>query len=458
MAVRSNKWTHDELGPLKIVLDHRNPRIEVPRNATQMMIREKLLAHEDVADLARKIIKSDGLMHGDRIITLVENSTHTVLEGNRRVAACQMLLDPTLIPTGYKQKFPRASPALKKNIKLVLSDVAPSREAAEPILTRRHTEQGVKPWSPVAKMRRAARWLDDGLSFEDVATKLGTTTAQVRKLVRPYRLFTYALNLNGWTPNERSSLEDEKLKTNPYTRFFTLQRTKEILGLSFDGNEQVASTLEKPVFVEQMTRIARDFLLPDPVKKKPRMDTRTKPEDYFSEFVKTAAGKKAVAAITIVPKSAKTGGGPLTPRASVFFEKLECNVHDDTLLMLTKEIRQVDHQRMPITASLLLRALFEASLVEAIRRKTGAWAQVVTQAGKGKDPGLSLLVSFAGNFANGIFQEQRICHTLVGNTTANAKSYLDLIAHGKWVKADPAMVFTCANNLRKIIEHILSGK
>lgn len=220
MASRVENWTQGTLTALSIELDDGNPRIEVARGATQSVIREKLLLHEEVADLARKIVKHGDLFQGERIISVVENGKHVVLEGNRRVAACQMLVDPSLIPTGYKVKFPKAESGLKTKLKKILADVAPNRDAAEPILTRRHTEQGVKPWSPVAKMRRAARWLDDGLSFEDVAAKLGTSTSQVRKLVRPYNLLKFALNLKCWTPSERA------LKTRNsrpiHTRAFSL--------------------------------------------------------------------------------------------------------------------------------------------------------------------------------------------------------------------------------------------
>ena len=248
----ANDWSTADVDPRKILLDVLNPRIEVAASTSQDQLRQKLLDLEDVLELARGINKNGGLMFGERIITLRIGSAHTVLEGNRRIAACQMLLDPALIPTAYKSRFPVVSAETRKRVAKVQCDVAPSREAAEPILTKRHTEQGPKPWSPVANMRRAVRLLNTH-SNEQVAQTLGTTVAKVRKLVRPYRLLQVAWTLPGWTADEKKALENEKLVTNPYTRFFTLKKTIEALKISFDVNENIVSQLPKAQFRSEMT-------------------------------------------------------------------------------------------------------------------------------------------------------------------------------------------------------------
>jgi len=473
-------WTTEELDPRKVLLDISNPRIEVSANATQADIRLKLLKLEDVLDLARGIVKSDGLFHGERIITVVENNKQVVLEGNRRIAACQMLLSPSLIPDDYVGRFPEASSALKATLRHIGADVAPSRQAAEPILTKRHTERGAKPWSPVAKMRRAVRMLEHA-SIEQVADVLGTSPGAVRKLVKPYRLLKYALDLQNWTDDERAVLEDEKLKTNPYTRFFTLADTQWILRLSFDENQNPVSELPEPVFREQMTAIAKDFLIPDPVKNRPRCDTRTEPLAYFAAFLSTPAGKKAAKAAERADPGAPPEGqvqkppagpheppgpapkpgptGPKPPRASTFFENLECHVIDDNLIKLTNEIKTISHVRMPVAASLMTRALFECALVYKIKqaKKWGEVLKLAPEGKKGWDPGLSDLIKFAKNFENGVFAERNICKALQSHLTTNAKDYLDAMTHLKYQGADSSTVASIANHLRGTIKYILEG-
>jgi hypothetical protein len=322
-------------------------------------------------------------------------------------------------------------------------------------------------------MRRAVRLLG-AHSIDEVAQLLGTSAGQVRKLIRPYRLLKYALNLSCWTTDERRVLEDEKLKTNPYTRFFTLADTKEALKIHFDNDQAIVSVLPSAKFKREMERIARDFLLPDPGNHgKPKCDTRTDPKQYFATLLNSSASdadsrgiSKAVSSLSAAstaapnkPTGAPSGAAtqPQTPKASVFFENLQCHVQDDILLKLTKEIREVNHVKMPIAASLLLRALFECALVYRIR-KAKKWGELMKKAKQpGRDPALSDLISFASVFANGVFTEQNMCKTLSSGTTKSAKSYLDSMTHMKFQEADPPTLVSMANTIRAIIKYILDG-
>lgn len=467
-------WKSQDFEPKKLQLDSQNPRIEVDPTATQEQIRLKLLELEDVLDLARGIERNEGLFYGERIIVVEEANKFIVLEGNRRVAACQMLLNPALVPAQYKTRFPTASAATKARVKLMSADVSPSRAAAEPILTKRHTEQGAKPWSPVAKMRRAVRLLGTH-SIDEVAQLLGTSAAQVRKLIRPYRLLKFALDLKCWTADERRVLEDEKLKTNPYTRFFTLAATKDALKVHFDGDQNIISGLPSAKFKSEMERVARDFLLPDPANAgKPRCDTRTDASQYFSALL-SATGSKAAGNAGATPakvaaqaaaagKPAGTPAGastqPQTPKASTFFENIQCHVQDDILLKLSGELRAVNHVKMPVAASLLLRATFECALVYRIR-KAKKWGELMAKQRQGKQPGrdpsLSDLIAFAAVHSNGVFMEQNMCKTLASGTTKAAKGYLDSMTHMKFQEADPQTLVSVANNIRAIIKYILDG-
>ncbi|WP_312414652.1 hypothetical protein [Comamonas sp.] len=483
------QWKTQVVNPKKLQLDPYNPRIEVEKGVTQEKIRLKLLELEDVLDLARGIERNKGLFYGERIIVVEEDGKFFVLEGNRRVTACQMLLSPSLIPAHYKTRFPKASADTKASITSIQVDVAPSRAMAEPILTKRHTERSAKPWSPVAKMRRAVRLLDNH-SVEEVAQLLGTSVAQVRKLIRPYRLLKLALELTVWSPDERRVLEDEKLKTNPYTRLFTLSATKEALRAHFDEDQNIVSALSQEKFTRELERIARDFLLGDPANGgKPKHDTRTDPREYFADLLAenqaqgwkqsaepvkaagkaskdSATGKPTPTAETSMQATKSSGTSqsstaqPQGPRASVFFENLQCHVQDDILIKLSGELRSVNHVKMPVAASLLLRAMFEAALVYRIR-KAKKWADVMAASKQGKqpgrDPGLNELITFASVHSNGVFLEQNMCKTLAAGTTKTAKVYLDSMTHMKFQEADPPTLASVANNIRAIIQYILNG-
>ncbi|MGC2970370.1 hypothetical protein [Paraburkholderia aspalathi] len=476
MMAQEPVWQENDLDPRKILLDLRNPRIEIPEDADQSDIRLKLLELEDVLELARNIVKNVGLFYGERVITVVENGKHVVLEGNRRVAALQMLLAPALVPKEFSTRFPAATPALRRAIQRIRADVAPSREAAEPILTKRHTEQGAKPWSPVAKMRRAMRLMEHK-SVDEVAQTLGTSAAQVRKLIKPYKLLKYAFELKCWSHDERLLLENEKLTTNPYTRVFTLKETINALQIHFDSDQNIVSALPKKVFTQQMERIARDFLLPDPTTGKPPLGTRADMARYFADLTesqgggagkpKPGSGKGGADSPGGGPTKPGTGGTqgagtgpstttvqPKTPKASTFFENLECHIQDDRLIKLTGEIRTINHITKPIAASMLVRALFECALFYKVQ-KTGKWKELIKS--DGRDPGLNEIIKFCAKFENGVFTEQNICKALNSHATHSAKSYFDSMNHLKYQEADSNTLVTVANALRQVIQYILAG-
>jgi len=64
-----DKWRTARISPLDIALDRDNPRINVESADKESDIVRKLILHEEVQDLARKIAKS-GLLPGERIIVV----------------------------------------------------------------------------------------------------------------------------------------------------------------------------------------------------------------------------------------------------------------------------------------------------------------------------------------------------------------------------------------------------
>lgn len=476
------KWMEIALSPLKILLDIQNPRIEVAGDADPDEIRLKLLAHEDVIKLAAGIVEFGGLMPGERIIICKENRKYVVVEGNRRVCACQLLLKPELVPEKYKKKFPVASQELKDAIKEIKADIAPDRDAAEPTITKRHTEPGIEKWRTTAKMRRASKLLETGYDLAQISEKLGARQSVLRASIREYRLLRYVLDLDYhvWSQSELERLTDQTLQTNPYTRFFTLAGVKDKLGLSFNEHDHVTSSLQKNVFDQYMIHIARCFFIPIQPNKKPWANTRTNSEDVFASFtlkkneqlkdvgtIENSEAKPSGAAGSSPPtsgsKQTQTGGKsktkPSTPKsakASAFFEKLICAVDDDRLIALTDEITRIRPVDFPISASMLLRSLFESALIYQVK-KAGKFKEL-NKKSNGRDIGLQTLMSFCANSQNQIFTHKRAGDALSAFEKAGLKEHLDFVVHGRWIEAEAAVVETAARLLRPLITHIVEGQ
>lgn len=452
------KWTAAKLSPLDISLDRLNPRINILEQDTEADIVRKLIRYEDIIELARKISKT-GLLRGERPIVVKEHGQHVVLEGNRRICACKLLLSPELIPTEYRKTFPRLTMADDiDRIKQVEVDVSPDRKTAEPLLTLRHTEYGVRRWKPVARMRRVKRLLDEGFEVEEVAAELQESASKVRKTIREFRLLELAGQLKGLTKDETAKLDDPDLKTNPFTRFFELADVKEYFGLTFSSNGTAHITPPRKKFDDKLRLVVRAFLSGK------EFDTRSDPAEVlgqeFRRFRKTDPGKAR--AKSAPPDNTKTAGTPepaeAPPQSSPpppkpggrpdrFFENLGCRNRSNQIRSVVVEIRKINPDLYPISGTYLLRTLIELCL-----------RQLVMNSGEspsGRDPTLSDFVNFSLQHRAKVFPNKRMGDVIESAHKQKLFDYLNIVVHQQWMNADPSQLKTTANALRNFIQHVL---
>lgn len=82
-----------------LLLDSKNTRIPSDRRSEdQRRLLQELLENEDVKDLALSIANL-GLFPNERLLVMAAGRHFIVLEGNRRLAAIKLLLNPGLAPT-----------------------------------------------------------------------------------------------------------------------------------------------------------------------------------------------------------------------------------------------------------------------------------------------------------------------------------------------------------------------
>jgi len=469
----NNTWSQESLKTKDILLDYENPRIDANENTTQKEIIILLLKTEKVCELAKSIIEIRGLLAGERIIVTQENGKYIVLEGNRRVCACQLILNPRLIPDDFKSRFPLNNDnILLSYLEKIDADVAPNRLSAEITITKRHTEPGIETWSPIAKQRRIARLLKSGRTFEELMSEFGMTKQNIITTLRDYYLIEYTKSLNQLKMWEKDILNDPKIKPNAYTRFFTLKGVKEKLGLDFNEKGELIINIKKNIFNKSLACIARELLIPDQTTGKTPSNTRTTPDEIFNNISKIdpslsdyykAAEKESVSEketqrnekISLVP-SQKDQDQPVV---SIFFENLTCTIKDDQLLTITKEISTINHNKFPLASTFLLRALIERTLnwcIEQYSLKTQLNKDFYIQnpGQKGKEPGLEFVLKFCIKNWNSIFNINRIQSVL--SQWKTIKEFSDIIIHCKWILPHPKNLEYFASLVRPLIEQIFS--
>jgi hypothetical protein len=306
-------------------------------------------------------------------------------------------------------------------------------------------------------MRRVRRLLDEGFTVDQIATETNSSVAGIRKTIREYRLLELAINLAGLTASEHAKLDDPDLKTNPYTRFFELSDVKEYLGLRFDASGEVNIEPPRRDFDAKLKLVVKAFLSDS------NFDTRTDPEDVLgSEFKKFRAKPRLPVKKPSAPRSAPPAppappapsspsppsGGP-SIKPDRFFESLVCRISDHSIAAVVAEIKKITPETYPISATYLLRTLIELCL-----------RRIITASGKSvgstKDPTLSEMVNFSLNNRD-IFPSRRMADVIDAAKSQRAFDYLNIVAHQKWMDADPTTCKSVANQLRNFIRHVVEG-
>lgn len=184
----------------RIFLDQENPRFPTGKVASQNDVIELLCKDEYVLGLAKDIVKYGvnplelfGVIKDLKLKKDLGQQTYIVVEGNRRMCALKLLVDPELAPDKYKKTFAELSEQWSK-IDTVSCCIFEDRQASKIWLERLHGDLnggiGRKKWTAEQKQRfsgdsrnaRAQKVLDYAQNTMKIITeeqrKQKLTTAQ----------------------------------------------------------------------------------------------------------------------------------------------------------------------------------------------------------------------------------------------------------------------------------------
>lgn len=234
-------WKDNIVNVEKLTLDLQNPRVpkHVKDHKDINQIRNYLLEKEGVLRIARSIA-NNGYHRSAVAIVCEENGNLVVLDGNRRLAACQLLLDPTLAPNARNRK---ALEDLNKNFnKEELAEIkitiAPSRKEAEKEIWDIHVNQLLKPWQVLQKLRMYRNLIDSGESNINIASsEYGISVSKFKDELA--KLYFYEQIL-GQLKTDKD--EEELLKSgfNKIDRLMLSTNGKKLLEYSINGKGEIS--------------------------------------------------------------------------------------------------------------------------------------------------------------------------------------------------------------------------
>ncbi len=237
-----------------------NTRIpEERRSEDQRRLLHELLEHEDVKELASSISKL-GLFPNERLIVMGSGRSYIVLEGNRRLAAIKLLLNPELAPTDAQVKYFRKLSAKVNLASLGKLDVAvvSSRLAAAPIIAALHTGESKKKWSPLQQAVFYRELLDEGQTPAEIAETVGVGLGQVKGYLRAEKLYRLGAQLD-YEASVRAVVDDTR--RFPFTtldRFLESKVARKFLGLELDDDHGFRGIVHPDRFKAVLHKVVSD--------------------------------------------------------------------------------------------------------------------------------------------------------------------------------------------------------
>lgn len=262
MKIDYSKWNSRLLSVEKLKLDVKNPRFsyQSTREMNQTEIIKFLIDNYSVYELA-KSISINGYLLNEEPIVCKEGDSYVVLEGNRRIAACKILLNP------YKYLSNQRAKELSKNESIpekIRCHIAPTRREADTLIYNKHTGIPLQKWDKVSQDAFLIELINnEKLSIEEVANKLSVPVSEIRKALRRYSIHQYSIKLFSSESYELELIKVQGFPITNFERFYDDERGLDFLGLQFGSNGEIIKRLPEEEFDKRFRFIVNQILSQD---------------------------------------------------------------------------------------------------------------------------------------------------------------------------------------------------
>ena len=186
-----------------LTFDRKNPRLSeygLSENSSDSEVIEFLWEAMDVRELVLSIAAS-GYFPNEPLIVTRESGENVVIEGNRRLAAVRVLLEPALIEVS-RQAIPDIDEVAKEDLRS-LPVMIQTRKTAWRYIGFKHVN-GPAKWSSYAKANYIADvHRDFGIPLQEIASQIGDTHSTVQRLFRGMMVIEQAESLRLFDRDDR---------------------------------------------------------------------------------------------------------------------------------------------------------------------------------------------------------------------------------------------------------------
>lgn len=178
-----------------LLFDEENPRLSSLLDGSKETQEEllRILWDEMSVDELVLSVAANGFFEEEPLFVIpAKGGKYTVLEGNRRLAAVNILLHDNLRDKLRIDGMPTLSPADKKRLESLPVSVYQTREELWAFLSFRHINSA-KQWDAYSKAKYIAHVHEEyGIPLLDIAKRIGDRHATVLRMYRGYRVLQQA--------------------------------------------------------------------------------------------------------------------------------------------------------------------------------------------------------------------------------------------------------------------------
>ena len=355
-----------------LLLDPQNTRIPTAHQTDdQRALLHELVAHEEVLGLA-KSIASLGLFPSERMVVMPYGRYFLVLEGNRRLAAIRLLLNPELAQTSAMVRNYRR---LARNIDLTpLTSIdvflVENRITAARIIAALHTKPARRPWRPVQKAQFYREMVENGLTPKEVAQEIGVPEGEVRRSLRSEMLYRIAQTFD-LPPGIRKRLDSRSFSFTTLERFLERTAGQEFLGIKPDNTHGIRGVVHPDRFRAVLTKIITDITTMSGLTR--QINTEQEMRKYIQRAEKgtptTQTGGNFIPEFFLGGKTPKPEPpAPPKPKprrrrsTSVIPADFECSVREPKVSAIFSELRNINVRTQRNSSGVMLRVLLDVAL------------------------------------------------------------------------------------------------
>lgn len=335
----------------------------------------------------------------------------------------------------------------------------------------------IKKWSYISKWRRDYKLFQRLGNIKDVSRIFGEDISLVEKNLKGYALIRYILDIPEWTDEERGKLSDNNLKTSILQRNMSSE-VLELLGVSFDDNFNVTTSIESDKFQYLIAKLTRSMFL----QQSPIITTRTDSEtlkkfidDWIEEWNKNKSQNKDGSpgedsnkgdpsnsedkSKKSTGRTPKPNGNKKSGKLDHYFKSLYASikVQDQRLNRLTYELRHNNMKDRPASGVLLVRSLIESALLYRIESRKLTEKLIIENKGlKLEEIRLNRIIHFSLIHVEELFSKYKEAEKSLKMIQKDHLSYMNSIVHGSWLDPTPGALQNIAGDTRELLRTILS--